>query len=165
MEENKLPEIFETFGDARKNGFVTVKELKDKGKKVVGTFCTYTPKELIYAAGAYPVGLCATSEETIPEAEKKLPKNLCPLIKASYGFAATDKCPYMYFSDLVVGETTCDGKKKMYELLNDIKDVHVMNLPHARNAKWAPRVWREECVALKEELERRYDIEITDEML
>ena len=30
MEENKLPEIFETFGDARKNGFVTVKELKDK---------------------------------------------------------------------------------------------------------------------------------------
>lgn len=54
---------------------------------------------------------------------------------------------------------------KMYELLNDIKDVHVMNLPHARNAKWAPRVWREECVALKEELERPYDIEITDEML
>lgn len=53
----------------------------------------------------------------------------------------------------------------MYELLNDIKDVHVMNLPHARNAKWVPRVWREECVALKEELERRYDIEITDEML
>ena len=53
----------------------------------------------------------------------------------------------------------------MYELLNDIKDAHVMNLPHGRNAKWAPRVWREECAALKEELERRYDIEITDEML
>lgn len=53
----------------------------------------------------------------------------------------------------------------MYELLNDIKDVHVMNLPHARNAKWPPHVWREECVALKEELEQRYDIEITDEML
>lgn len=53
----------------------------------------------------------------------------------------------------------------MYELLNDIEDVHVMNLPHTRNAKWAPRVWHEECVALKEELERRYDIEITNEML
>ena len=111
------------------------------------------------------VALCGTSNEPIADAEIDLPKNLCPLIKASYGFAATDKCPYMYFSDLVVGETTCDGKKKMYELLNDIKDVHVMNLPHARNAKWAPRVWREEYVALKEELERRYDIEITDEML
>ncbi len=92
-------------------------------------------------------------------------KNICPLIKGTYEFAVSGHCPFTYFADLIIGETTCDGKKKMYELLNDIKDVHVMNLPHARNAKWAPRVWREECVALKEELERRYDIEITDEML
>ena len=33
------------------------------------------------------------------------------LIKSSYGFAKTDKCPFFYFSDVVVGETTCDGKK------------------------------------------------------
>ncbi|MBR5186173.1 MAG: 2-hydroxyacyl-CoA dehydratase [Akkermansia sp.] len=47
-----------------------------------------------------------------PAAEANLPRNLCPLIKASYGFAFTDTCPYFYFSDLIVGETTCDGKKK-----------------------------------------------------
>ena len=47
---------------------------------------------------------------------KKIPRNLCPLIKSSYGFGKTDKCPYFYFSDLVVGET-CDGKKKMYEYM------------------------------------------------
>lgn len=164
MEENKLPEIFETFGDARKNGFVTVKELKDKGKKIVGTFCTYTPKELIYAAGAYPVGLCATSEETIPEAEKKLPKNLCPLIKASYGFAVTDKCPYMYFSDLVVGETTCDGKKKMYELLGEIKDVHVLQLPQTQDERGL-KLWIEEVRHFKEILEKKFEIKITDQDL
>ncbi len=164
MEENKLPEIFETFGDARKNGFVTVKELKDKGKKVVGTFCTYTPKELIYAAGAYPVGLCATSEETIPEAEKKLPKNLCPLIKASYGFAATDKCPYMYFSDLVVGETTCDGKKKMYELLGEIKDVHVLQLPQNQDER-SLKLWTEEIHHFKKVLEEKFDVTITEQDL
>jgi len=50
--------------------------------------------------------------KTIPEAEKDLPKNLCPLIKSSYGFAKTEKCPFFYFSDVVVGESTCDGKKK-----------------------------------------------------
>ena len=64
------------------------------------------------AAGAVVVSLCSTSDETIEEAEKDLPRNLCPLIKSSYGFGKTDKCPYFYFSDLVVGETTCDGKKK-----------------------------------------------------
>ena len=64
------------------------------------------------AAGAVVVSLCSTSDETIEEAEKDLPRNLCPLIKSSYGFGKTDKCPYFYFSDLVVGETTCDGKKR-----------------------------------------------------
>lgn len=162
--ENKLPEIFESFGEARKKGFVTVKELKDQGKKVVGTFCTYTPKEVIYAAGAYPVGLCATSEETIPEAEKRLPKNLCPLIKASYGFAVTDKCPYMYFSDLVVGETTCDGKKKMYELLGEVKDVHVLQLPQNQDEK-SLKLWTDEVRDFKEVLEKKLDVKITDQDL
>ena len=71
------------------------------------------------AMGAATVSLCSTSDETIPAAEKDLPRNLCPLIKSSYGFAKTDKCPFFYFSDVVVGETTCDGKKKMYEYMDD----------------------------------------------
>jgi len=45
------------------------------------------------AATAAPVSLCATSEEPINAAEADLPRNLCPLIKASYGFALTDTCP------------------------------------------------------------------------
>ena len=60
-------------------------------------------------AGLLSVSLCGMSNETIPAAETVLPKNLCPLIKSSYGFAITDKCPYTYWSDLIVGETTCDG--------------------------------------------------------
>ena len=84
------------------------------------------------AMGASTVSLCSTSDETIPEAEKDLPKNLCPLIKSSYGFAKTDKCPFFYFSDVVVGETTCDGKKKMYELMGEFKDVFIMELPNTQ---------------------------------
>ena len=38
-------------------------------------------------------------------AERDLPRNLCPMVKASYGFAVSDKCPFFYFSDVVVGET------------------------------------------------------------
>ena len=85
------------------------------------------------AMGAATVGLCSTSDETIAEAEKELPKNLCPLIKSSYGFAKTDKCPFFYFSDVVVGETTCDGKKKMYEYMMEFKEVGIFSniLPSA----------------------------------
>ena len=157
--------ILEEFVEARKNGFVTVKEFKDQGKNIVGTFCTYTPKELIYAIGAYPVTLCAVSDATIPASEKHLPKNLCPLIKSSYGFAITDKCPYMYFSDLVIGETTCDGKKKMFELLGEIKDTYVMQLPHNQENEYAKLMWEKELYRLKEKLEEKFSTKMTEENL
>jgi benzoyl-CoA reductase/2-hydroxyglutaryl-CoA dehydratase subunit BcrC/BadD/HgdB len=131
----------------------------------VGTFCTYVPVELIMAAGLIPVGLCSTSDETIPEAEKTLPRNLCPLIKASYGFAVTDKCPYMYFADLVVGETTCDGKIKMYELLGKLKEVHVMDLPRTQHKAGSRALWLAEIRALKKILEDRFGAAITDDKL
>lgn len=91
--------------------------------------CSYTPLEIIDAAGAASVALCGTSDEVIPEAEKVLPANLCPLIKSTYGFAYSQKCPFTYFSDMIIGETTCDGKKKMYELLNELKRTHILHLP------------------------------------
>ena len=163
--KTQLPRIFDSFAKARQDGFLTMKKLKDSGTGVVGQFCTYTPQEIFMAAGLVTVGLCATSDETIPEAEKDLPSNLCPLIKSSYGFAVTDKCPYMYFSDLVVGETTCDGKVKMYELLGKIKNVHILELPKRQNTPQAKALWREELVRLKERVEKDFHVTITDEML
>ena len=130
--KKELPEIFEEFAEQRKNSFLAIKEVKEKEIPVVGVFCTYLPREIPNAMGAAVVGLCSVSDETIPDAEKDLPRNLCPLIKSSYGFAKTDKCPFFYFSDLVVGETTCDGKKKMYEMLADFKPVHVVELPNCQ---------------------------------
>ncbi|MCL2234847.1 MAG: 2-hydroxyacyl-CoA dehydratase family protein [Defluviitaleaceae bacterium] len=165
MSNNILPVDFESFADARKQGFLDVKNLKDQGKKVVGMYCTYTPEEIFIAAGAVPVGICAFSDETIAEAEKVLPRNLCPLIKSSYGFALTDKCPYMYFADLVVGETTCDGKKKMYELLGEIKNTHVMQIPQSQFDDASQELWYKEVLRLKERVENDFGVEITDDAI
>ncbi len=160
----ELPEIFEEFGEARRNSFLAVKEFKEKGVPVVGSYCTYFPQELAYAMGAASVGLCSTSDETIAEAEKDLPKNLCPLIKSSYGFAKTEKCPYFYFSDLVVGETTCDGKKKMYELMQDFKDVFVLQLPQTQDEA-AVLSYRDELNRLRARMEEKFGVTITDEKI
>lgn len=133
-----------------------------KKKKVVGIYCTYCPKELILAAGAIPVGLCGTREETISAAEQVLPRNLCPLIKSSYGFAITGKCPFFYFSDLIIGETTCDGKKKMFEMMSSLKPVHVMQLPHLREADAAFELWVAEIRRLGARLEVELGVKISD---
>lgn len=162
QEKPALPENFISYPDARKIGFMNVKRLKDEGRRVVGFFCTYVPTELMYAADAVPVTLCAFTDDPIPAAEAHLPRNLCPLIKASYGFALTDTCPFFYFSDLIVGETTCDGKKKVFELMNEIKDTYVLQLPHQRN-DYMRDVWKHEIIKFKEKLEDFYGITITDE--
>ncbi len=160
---NELPEIFEEFSDARKTGFLKAKEFKEGGNILIGSYCTFMPQELALAMGAGTVSLCSTSDELIGEAEKDLPKNLCPLIKSSYGFAKADKCPYFYFADLVVGETTCDGKKKMYELMGRFKPVHVMQLPNGNVTDETYKLWKAEIVRLKEKLEETFDKTITEE--
>lgn len=163
MEVKKnLPEVFEDFADGRKNAFLNVKKIKDQNKPVIGIFCTYFPQELVIGMDAAVVSLCATSDETIPDAEQDLPKNLCPLIKSSYGFGKTDKCPFFYFSDLVVGETTCDGKKKMYEYLGQFKPVHVMELPN-RVSEDGIKLFRKEIIRMKEKLEEVFGVTITED--
>ena len=157
-----LPAVFEEFSEQRKKSFITALELKEKGIPFVGGFCTYLPKELPMAMGACMVGLCSKTGETIPDAEKHLPRNLCPLIKSSYGFALTDKCPYFYFSDLIVGETTCDGKKKMYEMLAEFKPVHVMELPN-RQSEMGIKLYAEEIKKFQKVLEEKFEVTITEE--
>ncbi len=162
---NELPAIFDHFSDARRQGFLTVLELKEQNIPLVGTYCTFMPQEIALAAGAVVVSLCSTSDETIEEAEKDLPRNLCPLIKSSYGFGKTDKCPYFYFSDLVVGETTCDGKKKMYEYMAEFKPVHVMQLPNSANDAASRALWRSEILRLQSVLEQQFNCTISEQDL
>lgn len=160
-----LPEKFDSYIDSRKEGFIKAMEFKQEGGKLAGFLCSYTPNEIMDAGGIASVALCGTSNEPIATAEADLPKNLCPLIKSTYGFAITDTCPFTYFSDLIVGETTCDGKKKMYELLEDYKDVHVLHLPQGTDRPHAGDSWYQECQYFKEILEKKFDVEITEEDL
>ncbi|MBO0469569.1 2-hydroxyacyl-CoA dehydratase [Enterococcus sp. DIV0242_7C1] len=163
--KTELPEIFTEFDEARRQGFIQVKELKEQGIPVIGVYCTFMPEEIVLAANAVQISLCSTSDETIAAAEEDLPRNLCPLIKSSYGFGKTDKCPFFYFSDLVVGETTCDGKKKMYEYMEEFKPLYLMQLPNMRNSAASFNLWKDEIVRFKEKLEEFLDVEITEEQI
>ncbi len=149
----------------REVNVMRIKEGKEDGLKVVGIYCTYCPQELVLAAGAVPVSLCGTKEEPIAAAEELLPRNLCPLIKSSFGFAVADTCPFLHFSDLVIGETTCDGKKKMFELLGEMKPVHVMELPYTKNSPAAFEMWVEEVRRLRTRLENELQVTIADEAI
>jgi benzoyl-CoA reductase/2-hydroxyglutaryl-CoA dehydratase subunit BcrC/BadD/HgdB len=140
-------------------------KLRKEGNKVVGAFCLYAPEELAYAANATMVGLCGGADFSVPDAEKVLPQNLCPLIKSFYGFKVGLTCPYFQCCDMVVGETTCDGKKKVYELLNEEIPTYVIEIPHKPDTVQSRSLWLKELEEFKTELERVTGNRITAEKL
>jgi benzoyl-CoA reductase/2-hydroxyglutaryl-CoA dehydratase subunit BcrC/BadD/HgdB len=149
-------------GEATKRTLGYLQKQREKGKNIVGIYCGYAPLEVIRAMGAAPAVLCAFANKTIEAAETVLPANLCPLIKSSYGFIKTDTCPFFAISEAVIAETTCDGKKKMFELISDIKPMYVMDLPQLPDEKEALDNWTVMIKKLKMFLETTFNREIDD---
>ena len=116
-----------------------IKELLDgkkEGKKVIGSFCVFVPEEIVRAADATLVGLCTGADFATEEVEKVLPRNTCSLIKSAFGFKLGKVCPYIESADMIVGENTCDGKKKSYEVFGQlVPNLYVMDLPQTKSSE------------------------------
>lgn len=139
-------------------------EAQKNGQKVFGTFCVYVPDEVVLAGGGIVTGLCGGSQFWVPDGEKVLPKNTCDLVKASVGARLGKTCPYFRIADLYVGETTCDGKKKAYEILGQDVPVYVMDMPQMKREKDVMK-WGDEIADFKEKVEEVTGNEITQEQL
>jgi benzoyl-CoA reductase/2-hydroxyglutaryl-CoA dehydratase subunit BcrC/BadD/HgdB len=139
--------------------------VRAQGRPIVGIMCEFTPREIILAAGAVPVCLCGGSAATIPAAEQFLPANLCPLIKSTFGYQVSGKNPFLNWADLVVAETTCDGKKKMFELLGASKPMYVLELPQKAEDPDAFEHWVLEVRKFQRDLAARFAVDINEARL
>lgn len=124
---------------------------RKQGRKVVGTFCVYVPDEIALAADMIPVALCGGTNFTIPYAERTFPRDICPLIKSTLGMAFSKTCPYGPILDMMVGETTCDAKKKTWEILADPTFL-VMEVPQKKEAIDV-ELWRQAVREFKAKVE------------
>ncbi len=133
-----------------------------QGRPIVGIMCEFTPRELIMAGGGVPVCLCGGSAAPIATAEEELPPGLCPIIKSTYGYHLERANPFLELADLVISETTCDGKKKMFELMAAGRAMHVLELPQKPDDPDARAHWRRELEKLRTALETRWGVLISD---
>ena len=139
-------------------------EEQKKGRKVFGTFCVFVPDEVIVAANGIVTGLCGGSQFWVPGGEEVLPKNTCPLIKASVGARLGRTCPFFRIADVYVGETTCDGKKKAYEILGQDVPMIIMDVPQMKRPKDILK-WKEEIAEFAAKTEEITGNKITVENL
>ncbi len=144
---------------------------RKNGKKVVGTFCLFVPDEIIFSAGADRVILCSGKNETIPIAEQYLPRNICPLVKSSFGSLVNDgssgvkSCSHFSMVDMIIAENTCDSKKKMYELLENYIPTYVIDLPQKPDSPEALKYFLSELEKFKSAMEELTGNRVTKDRL
>ncbi|NPD32016.1 2-hydroxyacyl-CoA dehydratase [Eggerthellaceae bacterium zg-997] len=139
-------------------------EAQANGQKVFGAFCVYVPDEVILACDGIVTGLCGGSQFWVPAGEQVLPADVCPLIKASVGARISRTCPFFRIADLFVGETTCDGKKKAYEILAKDAPLYVMDTPQMKRQKDIDK-WADEIRDFADEVQRVTGNQLTSESL
>ena len=145
-----------------------IKELLDEktaGRKIIGSYCVFVPEEITLAANATLVGLCSGADFATEDVERLLPRNTCALIKSSFGFKIGKVCPYLESADMIVGENTCDGKKKAYESLAGLVDnLYVMDLPQVKTEN-GKALLKAEFLRFKAAVEKLTGVTITAERL
>lgn len=156
MTQKNRPEAMKYFdwfmSEMQGQRIAEINELRKKKKPAIGAFCIFVPEEIIVGAGGACFGLCGGSPATIADAETELPRNICPLIKSAHGFKLQKTCAYTQSSDFIYGETTCEAKKKTWEILNKHHPVKVMNIPHMKREKDL-KLWKEELFEFKEHIQ------------
>ncbi|MFX1570526.1 MAG: double-cubane-cluster-containing anaerobic reductase [Promethearchaeota archaeon] len=138
---------------------------KEDGKKVIGTFCLYIPDEIIFALGAIGVGLCGGTNFSNYASEDLLPTNICALIKSALGFGIGNICPYYAITDILIGETTCDGKKKAWEVISEFKPIYIVETPQCKDRPQAKAHFLKELKGLISKLEELTGNKLTPENL
>lgn len=138
---------------------------KESGRRIVGAYCVFVPEEIVLAANATLVGLCSGADFAVEMVEQYLPRNTCALIKSAFGFKLGKVCPYLEVSDMIIGENTCDGKKKAYETLKTLApNLYVMDLPQTKSEEGrdllAAEYWK-----LLGQLQELTGVEVTVERL
>ncbi len=96
-------------------------------KKYIGTYCVMIPDELIYALGYTPLRLCAGHQIPALIGEEIIPRDACPVVKATTGFHSMKMLPMYNQCEIAVMPMTCEAKRKSTEVL--AKELPIIPVP------------------------------------
>lgn len=138
-----------------------IRDCHAQNRPAAVSFCSHVPQEIMEAAGLCSLRVLHTDGvEDI--AGQALPSNLCPLVKECYSLCQGDA---LEEADLIIAETSCDGKKKMYELLTRQEQLYYYQVPQGEDRSYVNPLIRSECRWLIRMLQQRFGAEVTEETL
>ncbi len=140
-----------------------LKTLKTR-KNILGYCCSYTPEEIIHAAGIHPLRLFGSKEES-NLADKHLQSYCCSLVRNVLSEALSGRLNYL---DGAVFPHTCDTIQRLsdiWRLNTSFKFFSDIVLPVKLTTDSAREYFEAVLRKFKAELEKGFSITITDEAL
>ncbi len=138
---------------------------KRDGKKVFGWLCTYTPEEILHAAGILPVRISGYPHETeLDDGNAYLYVNNCSFSRSCLQMGLRGEYEFL---DGVVGGSTCDGARRLFDLWRIYIGTpfhHVLTVPR-KYTENAHKLYLHEVIELAQHLETFLGIKIADDAL
>ena len=139
-----------------------IEEWRRQGKPAVGFLCSHVPQEILYAGGILPVRLRAPGCEDTTNADIYMSRLNCTFVRSCLEFMHTGRYPFI---DGFVCTNSCDHTRRLYDILRETLDyrfLHFFSVPHKVNGEATAQWYRDECVGLKENVERTFGVQITE---
>ncbi len=128
----------------------------------VGYFCSYVPREIIYAFERVPVRILPTALKA-SDAEAYLPRNFCSLVKITLSsFLVND-----WDLEAVVHADSCDALRRLNDVWShyvEIETLHLLDVPRIDDSV-GREYFRHALGRLVERLEERYERHLSAERL
>ncbi len=141
-----------------------IDDWKQEGKKVLGYFCSYIPDEIIHAADILPIRIRARSCADTPMGDAFMCPTTCSYTRCCLELANRKELNYL---DGIVSANTCDQIRRLYDNIRfktPFPYQYFLNIPALVNditLDW----FKHELFKFKEDLEKSFEIKITDEKL
>lgn len=130
-----------------------MREIKAGGKKIIGYFCSYTPEELILAAGMHPVRVMSDPFEQTGPVDAHLQNFACAFARSCLDQLVRGRLDYL---DGIVFPCTCDSLRAVSELVRAENRegflCHFLNMPLRVDGQAPLKFYRRELDALLEAL-------------
>jgi len=136
--------------------------LKYIKKPIMGWVCTYTPIEIIIAAGFHPYRILPTADPSL--ANSYLDSNFCPYVRSCLGEALEKSSEY---ADNLIIVNSCDAMRRLYDAWRHYVQgtfIYLLDLPRDDSAKDI-QYYQDNLQSLINELEEKFKVKISEDSL
>jgi len=141
-----------------------IRELKRRGKRIMGYLCAFTPVEIITAAGLVPFRIKGDVNEPITKADAEMETIVCPLVRSCFDVSLKGKYEFL---DGIVIPHACDSMCRTYDVWKytlDLPYSHLINMPHGTDDS-SLEFYKAELDTFRRSLSRFAGGEISDQSL